>query len=565
MSLFSSINQANNSLKAAQIGLQVVGQNIANASTPGYTREEVVLAPAPTQNAGGLLLGLGVQVRGVVQKIDKFLDERLRSATSDRVGAEVQEQTYLTLESLMGELGDTDLSTSLSNFFGSINDVVNQPEDVLVRGLAVQKGQTLAQDVNRLAKRVRDERTNLDTQVVRLADDVNRLSEEIRTLNVRIATAEGGDVSISDAVGLRDQRYQALQELAKLVDIKVTEQDSGTLTVFVGGEYLVFEGQRREVQVVTTNDRGMTVSEVQLADSQSPLNVTGGELGGLITARDSVLGEFLDGLDTWTQALVFELNKVHTSGQGLSGYDSLTSEFGVDDSSAPLDEAGLAFQPGSGSFQLLVQDKQTGETRTEMVPIDLDGLDSDTTLEGLAASLDAIDGLSAAITSAGKLTLTSDSANSQFAFADDTSGVLAALGINTFFGGSTALDIHVQDYLNDDPSKLAVSQGGIGQDSDNAVALAAFADKPLDDHGGVSVLTLYDRLVGEVTQGATVARSVAEGFRVFEQTLEGQRLATSGVSLDEEAIKMVTLQRTYQATARYIATLADLLDVLVNL
>jgi len=565
MSLFSSINQANNSLKAAQVGLQVVGQNIANASTPGYSREEVVLTPAPTQKTGGLLLGLGVQVRAVVQKVDKFLDQRLRSATSDRVGAEVQQQTYRTLESLMGELGKTDLSTSLTSFFGSLNDVVNQPEDVLVRGLAVEKGATLAQDIKRLDSRVRDERSNLNARVVGLADDVNRLTDEIRSLNVRIATAEGGDVSASDAVGLRDQRYLALQNLAKLVDIKVTEQDSGTLTVFVGGEYLVFGGQQRAVQVVSTNDRGTTVAEVQLADSQSPLNVTGGELGGLLAARDSVLGGFLDGLDQFTQTLVFELNKIHTSGQGITGYGSLTSEFGVDNTTAPLDEAGLPFVPANGTFQVLVQDKQTGKTKTELIPIALDGLDSDTTLTGLAASFDAIDGISAQITSVGKLKLTSDSANSQFAFADDTSGVLAALGINTFFGGSTALDVHVQNGLLDDPSKLAVSRGGIGEDSANAVKLAAFADQPLESQGGVSALVLHERLVGKVTQGSAVAGSVAEGFRAFEQTLDGQRLATSGVNLDEEAVKMITLQRTYQATARYIATLSDLLDVLVNL
>jgi flagellar hook-associated protein 1 FlgK len=71
--------------------------------------------------------------------------------------------------------------------------------------------------------------------------------------------------------------------------------------------------------------------------------------------------------------------------------------------------------------------------------------------------------------------------------------------------------------------------------------------------------------VASVTQGATVARSVAEGLRIFEETLSGQQLAISGVNLDEEAIRMITLQRTYQATARFIATLSDLLDIMVNL
>ena len=83
MSLISSIQLANSALQATQIGLQVVGQNISNANTPGYTREIVQLQPGPTQRKGNLLFGSGVQVQGIVQQVDKFLQERLRNATSD--------------------------------------------------------------------------------------------------------------------------------------------------------------------------------------------------------------------------------------------------------------------------------------------------------------------------------------------------------------------------------------------------------------------------------------------------------------------------------------------------
>ena len=117
MGLFGSIQMGGNTLRAMQIGLQVVGNNIANANTPGYVREEVVLAPAPSQRLGNLRLGMGVQVNGVVQKIDRFLEGRLRSAVSDRAGGDVLQETYAQLESLIGELGDTDLSTALNNFF----------------------------------------------------------------------------------------------------------------------------------------------------------------------------------------------------------------------------------------------------------------------------------------------------------------------------------------------------------------------------------------------------------------------------------------------------------------
>jgi len=99
MSLFSSIRLAANALQADQIALQVVGQNIANASTPGYIREEVVLSPTICQRVGGLLLGMGVQVDAVIQKIDIFLEERLRGAVSERSSAETAEPVYGELES----------------------------------------------------------------------------------------------------------------------------------------------------------------------------------------------------------------------------------------------------------------------------------------------------------------------------------------------------------------------------------------------------------------------------------------------------------------------------------
>ena len=83
MSLFSSIQLANNALLAAQLGIQVTGNNIANANTPGYIRQSVVLTPAPTQRYGDLLLGMGVDVSAVIQRTDKFLEERHRAAVSD--------------------------------------------------------------------------------------------------------------------------------------------------------------------------------------------------------------------------------------------------------------------------------------------------------------------------------------------------------------------------------------------------------------------------------------------------------------------------------------------------
>ncbi len=387
MSLFGSIQLAANSLRATEIGIQVVGQNIANVNTPGYIREEVNYVPATVQRQGGLLLGLGVNVDSIVQKVDKFVETRLRSATSDRVSSGVQQETYSQLEGLIGELSDTDLSTSLNDFFGAINEVLNQPDSISIRNLAALQGKTLASDVSRLSQRVSSIREDVNKRIASIADDVNRLVKEVGKLNIQIAETEGGDSSRSDAVGLRDQRGLALSKLAELIDIRVDEQRDGTTNVFVDGEYLVYAGLTRSVSAVANPSDGINAYEVRFSDTDSKLNVTSGELAGLVASRDDILGGYLGELDDFAATLIHEFNLVFASSQGLTGFKELTSQSIVEDATMPLDHAGLPFTPVNGSFEVLVYNKQTDLTQTTRIDVDLDGLDDDdTTLEDLQAA-----------------------------------------------------------------------------------------------------------------------------------------------------------------------------------
>lgn len=565
MTLFSSIQIANNALIAAQLGLQVTSNNVANANTPGYIRQNLVLQPAATQRYGGLLLGLGVDVAAVVQQTDRFLEERVRNAASDLANSEAQDNTYVQLESLIGELSDTDLSSSLSNFFNSIHDILNQPDSASVRNLAVLQGRTLTQDISRLDQRVREIRTDVNQQIGASAERINSLLRKVADLNLQIAIAEGGNTVASDAVGLRDQRVSTLDELASIIDIQAVEQETGDVTVFSGGDYLVFQATYREVTAVTEPQGDLSAYEIRLAATDAPLSSTSGELAGLISARDTILGGFLDQLDTFTKNLMFEFNKLHSSGQGLVGLNNVTGEFAVNDTAAALDHAGLTFTPVNGSFDVLVRNQQTGLTTTTQIRVDLNGLDEDTSLDDLAAALNNIDGLAAVVTPNRKLQITGDSSLVTFGFANDTSGVLAALGVNTFFSGTGATNIGVSEAIRTDPAKFAASAGGIAEDTAVAVKLANLLDTPLASLSGSKLSVQYDRMIGEVTQGAAVTKSVADGFRTFHSTLDSQLLAIQGVNIDEEAIRMIGYQRAFQASAKVIATINEMLDVLVNL
>lgn len=566
MSLFSSLQLATNALHAQSIGLQVVGQNIANVNTPGYSRATTVFTPAPTQRVGNLLLGLGVEVDSIKQVIDEHLNSRLRAATADRVGGEVQENAYSQLEGIINELQDNDLSTSLNNFLGAISQVLNQPESVSVRNLAVLQGKTLAGDINRLANRAGEVRDDINAQIADLEPDVNRLLQRIADLNVKIATTEGGGSLGSDAVGLRDQRNDALQKLSELIDVKTQEQASGAVNVYAGGDFLIFEGTYRHVEAIHTQENGLNVAKLQIQETDAPLAASTGKLAGLIDARDNIVAGFMKSLDSFAKTLSFEFNKVFSSGQGLSGYTSLTAENVPNDADAPLDAAGLANIPVNGTFNIVVHNKQTDLTKTTQIRVDLNGLDGDDlTLNTLVAQLNTVDGVSASLDARGRLVLKSSSPNSEFAFSDDTSGLLASLGVNTFFTGSTAGDLGVSGVMTSDPSKFAASRSGIDGDTQNAVALAGFANRMLDSADGKSISDIYDQLVSGVTQGSAVAKSVATGFRTFETTLQGQQLAVSGVNLDEEAVSMMSYQRAFQASAKFISTINDLLELLTQI
>ena len=565
MTLYSTLQMAKNAMFAARTGIEVASNNIANADTPGYIRERAILTPSAPQRTGNLITGSGVHVEGVVRQVNVYLQERMRYAVSDMANGEAQESVYVELESAIGELSESDLSTALSEFFNRLNDVLNQPEGSSVRKLAVLEGQRLAEMVRQLDGRVSDVRTLTNDQIVHAVNDVNELVNAIAMLNTQIVEMELGGHVASDAVGLRDKRDKALEDLARLVNIQVEEQDSGATNVFVGGDYLVFDGTSQFVTMVKNVDRGQLVAELRLSRTDSVLQASAGEIAGLVTARDDVLGGFLDDLDSFTRSLIFEFNKLHSSGQGLGGYDALRSEHRIDDADAPLDEAGLVYTPVDGEFQVQVINRETGLTKTADVEVQLNGLEEDTTFEGLIAALDAIEGLSAERAGNGQLLLRSESEDYEFTFANDSSGILAALGINTFFTGTAGSDIRVHEALDQDAGKLAVSLSGVGHDTENGQRLAQFLTTPLESRDNVTLAAVYEQWMAATAQSSSLAQAVAEGYRSFHATLEGEHLGLSGVSLDEEALNMMTFQRTYQAAARVVSTISELLEILMRM
>lgn len=564
MGLNSALALAGRSLEIFSAGLQVAGQNISNAGTPGYIREELALDPGLSYQQGSLVFGTGVLAAGVQQQIDLYLETRIHAANSDVAASQARESIFKQLENEVRELGDADLSTALNDFLAAINEVVNQPESDSFRQIAVEQGVQLARDIGNLRSRIDSIREAQTIKVDSLVTEANQLIDKIHELNPQILKLESAGLLKSDAGALRSQRYEAVARLSEIIPIRYEEQPNGEVSVFLGSDALVLSGDSQHLETITSVDRGVSVQHVRLTKSRAPVTASGGELQGIIEGRDQILGGFVDQLDTYAAGLIFEFNKIHASGEGLKGYEQLTSTSQVDDKDAALNSAGLSFTPGHGSFELKITDTLTGLTQTTTIGVDLDGIGADTTLQTLRDDINAAGNVTASITADGRLEISAANGH-DIRFANDTSGALASLGINTFFTGADSFNIDVNAAVKNDHRLFATGHGGGPSDNSNAVALASFVDEPVSGLGGLSLDEFYKSTVAALANSSASESAISEGFATFRDSLNNQREQYSGVSLDEETLKVLEFQRAFQAAARMISTIDEMFTTLLNM
>lgn len=565
MGLNGTLQTSGRSLEIFTAGIQVASQNIANANTPGYIREEIILETNAPFPQGQLIFGTGVDAQEIQQSLDFFLETRILDANGDISAASQRSNTFLQLEVLVGELGERDISTGLNEFLGAINNFINEPETPGLREQIIGEGVELADTIQSLSVEIDRLRGNATEQVDSLVNEANELIDEVSGLNKQILRLEAAGLLKSQAGGLRSQRLTAINRLSEIIPIEAIERETGVIDLSTGNNTLITTGITRHLQTVAEVDRGVQTNRIQIEETGLEISVSGGEIRGLIEGRDEILGGFADTLDQFTSSLIHEFNRIHASGEGTQGYESITGTYAVEDVTATLEEAGLAFAPEHGSFQLKVIDQQTGQATTSTINIDLDGIGgNDTTLNDLQAALDAVDGVTASITTDGRLQLEAD-AGSELRFANDTSGVLAALGINTFFTGESADDIAVQNAITTNPALFAGGFSDDPADNRNAIALARFIENPIDALGDQDLDGFYNTVISNLAQSSASEAAIADGFGAFRDSLLSQKEQISGVSLDEETIKLIEFQQAYTAASRVITTVNELFNVLLSI
>jgi len=568
MGLTSSLQIGRSGLLASQTGIEVTGNNLANVTTRGYHRQSATLAATRSHEIQrGVFLGQGVEVQQVVRHVNEALEGRIRNGIADQSFSLAEQGLLEQIEAIQNELSDIDLTTHLNEFFNAFSELANTPEDNAVRTVVVQQGQTLASFIQTLRGDLTDQRTQLDSAIDNAAIATDDLLSRIAEINIEISKAESG--SGGGAHGLRDQRDALLTELSGFLEISTVEQSTGAVDVFVGSLPIILNNVNRGIELEKKSVNGKLEIDVIIKADGSSLNPTSGQLASLFLGREQHLNNAIDVLDQFASQLIFEVNKVHSQGQAVNPTSSITGTVRADDATAVLNDptAGLDFVPTHGSFQLHVTQGSTGQRNTSTIDIDLDGINaaSDTTLNSLAAAINSVANVNATVTLDGRLQIAGATNDFQISFSDDSSGVLAATGINTFFSGSNATDIQLNAVIQSDPGKITTSQGHVLGDNRSALAMADLREQGVAALNGFSLSEFWNRHIQDYAVRTAQAQQKLDADTIVRENLEAQQQSLSGVNTDEEAINLLVFQRAYQGSARFLSVVDELLQTLLAL
>lgn len=578
MSLTGSMNIGRTALAASQIGIQTTSMNIAGSSTPGYSRQIARMislrgaGPDPTW-----AIGSGVAVQGIDRQVDGAIQRRLWNAIGNENAASTLQGTFGQLEALLGELGDNDLSSELSGFFRVWSERSNQTQSAAA---VVQQADKLAGFMRRLRTDLSQQQTQAGAQIGAAVASANELLSRVADLNRQISAAEVGGQT---ANVLRDSRDQLITDLSQYIDVSVVDRGREGTDVLVGSTPIVLGGISRGITLVQENSGDGTVGlSVVASANQQKLDIRSGQIGALLASRESAVDGVIDGLDRLASQLMFEVNKLHSTGARPGGLTSTASliGFGIDDRTRALNDAGqtalagLPFQPTNGGFVVRVRQGASGTMTTTRIDVDLDGLTAagtqgttdDTTPEQIRAAIEGIPGLRARFSPDGKLEVVADEGFS-FSFEDDSSGVLGVLGVNAFFAGTNASDVRVRSDLVSQPTMLTAGRYVNDELIENGTALqiTQLQSKALTSLGGVSATEFWRQTVQELAGASAQSNTSAQAARTVREAIQAQRDAVSGVSIDEESINLLQFQRQYQAAARIISVVDELTQQLISL
>ncbi|AYL65625.1 MULTISPECIES: flagellar hook-associated protein FlgK [Citrobacter] len=551
----SLINNAMSGLSAAQAALNTASNNISSYNVAGYTRQTTIMAQANSTLGAGGWVGNGVYVSGVQREYDSFITNQLRAAQNQSSGLTTRYEQMSKIDNLLSSKTSS-ISTSMQDFFTSLQTLVSNAEDPAARQALIGKADGLVNQFKTTDQYLRDQDKQVNTAIKASVDQINNYSKQIASLNDQISrlTGVGAGASPND---LLDQRDQLVSELNQLVGVEVSVQDGGTYNVTMANGYSLVQGSNaRQLAAVPSSDdpSRTTVAYVDgvagaVEIPEKLLNT--GSLGGLLTFRSQELDQTRNTLGQLALAFADAFNTQHKEGFDANG------------------DAGKDFF-AIGSPSVLSNAKNTGKAE-------------------LSAEVDDSSKVQATdykvVFSGGKWQVTRLADNTTFEAKPDANGKLDIDGLKvTVKANPTGANDNDSFILKPVSNAIVDMKVMVTDESKIAMASEKSTDPAADtgasdNRNGQKLLDLqtkatvgnktfndaYATLVSDVgNKTATLKTSSTTQNNVVKQ-LYNQQQSISGVNLDEEYGNLQRYQQYYLANAQVLQTANALFDALINI
>ncbi|MGB5092139.1 MAG: flagellar hook-associated protein FlgK [Parvibaculum sp.] len=318
MTLSSALGASLSGLNTTQAAIDVVSRNIANASTPGYTRK---VLPQENALAGGE--GIGVRRQAAQRQVDSYLQQQLRSESAKGAYQDIVAGMTTRIDGMFGSPdSDSSISSSIASLSARLQELANNPEDAAARQSLLNDATNTAAQLNDMSDNIQSMRLEAERNIAADVDAANDLLASIADLNNEIALRQAGNVSVAD---LQDKRDMQIDQLARIMDVKVVDRHDGSVTIFTTGGQLLLD--RTPVQLkfdertsidagaIYSTDptkRGVGTITLQNGSSSTDLIAAGafrnGTIAGNLDMRDNVLPEAQAQLDELASQLALALS-----------------------------------------------------------------------------------------------------------------------------------------------------------------------------------------------------------------------------------------------------------------
>ena len=557
---------ARTSLQMNQRAIELAGHNLANVSNPAYSRQRLKIQTATGVTTEDGLQGGGVEITGIEHFRDYLLDRQVANEQSVLAYLDQKKKILHYTQSAIGQeldrasssaegnaasqgvSGQMGLGDNLTDFFNSLQALSTNPNSQAYRQVVIFKAQNLSEKFNRVDFRLGELVHDLNGEFESMVDEVNNSIIGLQKMAGLISNAE----ALGNANDVRDRFHKRLEDLCQLVDVQfefepVNELNSDNkavekLTLSIGGVNVIKKGELVEKLKLSVFDengqkverennvlkRGDTVF-VEAINSVEGFQLRSGRIKAAIDARDLTINGFKSSIDHIAQTIKTRINEEYVQGSSLP----------VIQISDVLTEAWVAGSSGTLSVQELAADLKEGD----QILFSNGGTFTDS--EDAAMGSSGING-----TYQGTTPL--------------TAGLTATIQGMEFFD-TTADGLKINERVESNPGLFNASVGGDAGNNDMALRLARITDERQETLSGQTFNESVNQAIAGFGQELFNVETQAVDQKAVARMLEEQRISLGGVSIDEEMSNLLVFQRAFQANAKLISVLDEMLAEAINI